>query len=177
MKKAKVFLACLGVIATILFVGTAPAYSSGYPVLGLYTPSSPGDVSVVVVGKFDSSDFSLSDVGSYAQSLQGVLGTLGSSLPGIVFMGPNELAQYGFADADNLKNYIKSVYQGVVDIYVFLDVTKVNSPYSAQYGQNVRIDAWVADLAALVGSTDDYLYAASIEVPEIYLSLLSQLSF
>ena len=177
MKKARVLLACLGVIAAALFAGTAPAYSSGYPVLGLYTPSSPDDVSVVVVVKFDSTDFSLNDVTSYAQSLQGVLQMFGSSLPGIVTLGPDQLAQYGFADADNLKNYVKSIYSGIVDIYVFLDVTTVNSPYSAQYGPNIRIDAWVADLGMLISSTDDYLYVASIEVPEMYLSLLSQLQF
>ncbi|MEJ2696999.1 MAG: hypothetical protein P8013_10160 [Candidatus Sulfobium sp.] len=164
MKKGKVLLACVGVIAAVLFVGTAPAYSSGYPVLGLYMPGGSDNLSAVVVGKFDSSDFTLQEVDTYAQSLPLVLGMFGGSLPGITVYGPGQLAQIGsaFADADYLKDYIKGIYQGVVDFYVFLDITKANN----SYGPIVRIDA-------LLDTTDGYLYVGSLEVPVAYFQLLT----
>ncbi len=174
MKKTRVFLACLGIIAAVLFMGTAPAYSSGYPALGLYMTGNPEDISVVVVGKFDSS-FNPQDVDAFFSA---AMSLVGGSLPGVTVLGPSQLAQYGspFNDADSLKAFVKSAYQGLgIDLYIFLDATKVNS-VEAQYGKNVRINAWVADMASEVGFTGDYLYATSIEVPELYLQLLSQLS-
>ncbi|HWR88712.1 MAG TPA: hypothetical protein VN260_00500, partial [Dissulfurispiraceae bacterium] len=60
------------------------------------------------------------------------------------------------------------------DLYLFLDISKTPS-ISAQYGNNIKIDVWVPDLAALLGFSGDYLYAATLETPEVLTGFLSLL--
>lgn len=172
MKKTKVLLTCFGIIVAVFLMGTAPAYSSGYPALGLYLPSTAGDTSVIVVAKFDSS-FNVQDVDSFFAAAMSLIG--GSMPQGLAVYGPSQLVPYQITDADILKNTALSIYQELgISLYIFLDVTKVNS-VDPQYGQNVRINAWLADAAYDFGFTGNYLYAASVEVPEVYFQMLSQL--
>ncbi len=178
MKKEKVFFACLGLIAGMFFVTAVPAYSSGYPFAAALISS---DTSVIVVGKFDSSEsgFTYAEAEGYSQAVAGAVGLLGTDSQDVIVLSPSQIASYGYTDADTLKQLIKSAYtQSGFNLYVFLDITKVDS-VEPQYGKNVRIDVWLADMVPLAnGLTGDsltgaYLYVTTIEVPETYLSALA----
>lgn len=168
MKKSRVFIACFGLIASILFVTAATAYSSGYPfAAGLYSQG----MNVIVVGKFDSSEFTAQEAENFSQGAADAVGLLGTAGQGLIVLTPSQLASSGLTDADAVKQMVKNIYmQSGFDLYIFLDITKVDS-IQPQYGQNVRIDAWVADMAPLLGLTGDYLYVTTLEVPEMYLQL------
>jgi hypothetical protein len=178
MKRARVLLTCLGLIVGIFFVTTAPAYSSGYPFAAGLASS---DTMVIVVGKFDSSasGFTYAEAEGYSQAVASAVGLLGTLSQGVIILPPSQLASYGLTDADALNQEIKNIYvQSGFSLYIFLDITKVDS-VQRQYGRNVRIDVWAADMVPLANSltgdslTGSYLYVTTIEVPETYLSALA----
>jgi len=163
-------------ITVFLLAVTTTAFSAGYPVLAAIEPVSPDDPSIIVVGKFDQGAFSEAQADRLSDAVVGLIGSLGLTQGNTLLFKPSQLrAQFGATDADALKSVAKSAYRGAgFDLYIFLDITKKAS-ISAQYGSNIKVDVWVADLAALLGFSGDYLYVATLETPEAITSLLSLL--
>ncbi len=163
-------------IAVFLLAVTTTAFSAGYPVLAAVDPVSPDDPAIVVVGKFDQGAFTEAQADQLSDAVAGLIGSLGLTQGTPLVLKPSQLRiQFGATDADALKSVAKIAYQGAgFDLYIFLDVTKKAS-VSAEYGSNIKIDVWVADLAALLGFSGDYLYVATLETPEMITSFLSLL--
>jgi hypothetical protein len=166
MNKRLLCIWAIAIALTMMFASTALA--SGYPMIA-------GDMSsgVLVVGKFDSNSFTLSEANQIAATVAGMLGMLGEQTQ---FFGPSQVGPaFGISDGDAVKSAAKSAYQSYgFDVYIFLDIKRVGA-VSQDLGQNLRIDVWVADMAAELGIPGDYLYAASIEAPEMYLSMVGEL--
>jgi len=173
MKKATIVIVSLVLGVTLL--GFSTGYAAGYPVAAIGTST---DTSIIVIGKFDPASFSQVEAQNISSTifgaLSGILGSLGSG-SNTTLLTPDQLSGYGIADADYLKTLVKDNYIALgFDIFVFLDIKRTN-PVSQVSGPNIRIDVWVADKASLFELTGDYLYAASVEAPEMYLSLLQSL--
>ncbi len=173
MRSIRLFAVAL-ILGTLL-VGTGVASAAGYPFAVL--DNSTG-TSAVIVGKFASGSGQFTQqeaqnlVDSVVAAVQSTLGSTGGS----TILGPSDLASVGYGDADALKDFIKQNYMAAgIDVYIFLDI-KRTAQYAAKFGNNIRIDVYVADMAQPLGISADYLYAASIEAPEMYLSLLQSFS-
>lgn len=158
----------------ILAVCTGVASAAGYPFAVLDTSTED---SVIVVGKFasGSGQFTEQEAQNLVQSVvAAVQGTLGSSGGSTIFT-PSALKAAGLGDADELKTLVKQNYRAAgFDLYIFLDI-KRTAQYATGFGNNIRIDVYAADMASFVDVSAPYLYAVSIEAPEMYLSLLSSL--
>lgn len=162
------------VVGFVFLVGlSAVSYAGGYPILA-FTANCPNSPSpdcpdFVVVGKFDSADFSYADAQGLSMTISSLVSSFLGSYQVLVFT-PNDLSPYGFTDADTLKNLVYNVYPNYFLLYIFLDINRTNSPQPA-IGKNIAIDIWLADVSYQLGINEPYLYIATIEVPELYLSL------
>ena len=158
----------------MLAIGTATAYSSGYPALAVGSLNitgsngTPSKIDYVVVAKFASgaSGFTQADAEKYSDL---VVTALTSVLPssGVIILTPNQLTG---VDADYAKSYIAGVYAGLgYEVFIFVDVKKA-AAVSALAGQNIRLDIYAT---GLLGSSEMYL--ASVETAISYIDLLGGL--
>lgn len=166
MKSTKIIATCL----LILLIGATSAFASGKAMIGTY---DDGSSSLVVVAKF-ADNFSSAEADNMAAALGTVLGMTGTT-GAQLYMPSQVAAMFGSSDGDYIKDGVKSQYTSYgFDSYIFLDVKKV-AGVSGATGINVRIDLWIADMAAQLGMPGDYLYVASLEVPQMYVSQLQSL--
>lgn len=156
--------------AIILFM-SGSSFASGYP-FAVLTPS--GSNSVIVLGKFDSSSGQFTQTeaqnltATVAPIIQGLLKNIVQT--DVTILTPDDLKAY---DADKWKSMVKKDYKSWgFTIYAYVDVTKT-AEYVKGFGPNMRLDVYIADMALFVGVLADYLYAASVEIPYKYISLLS----
>jgi len=169
MKKLKIV--SMSTIIGILLLFATAAFAGGYPFAVLDTSTS---TKIVVVGKFSTQFTQQEAQNASAAVISLVQENLGSSGTTAMYT-PNELASFGVGDADYLKSLVKDNYVAAgFDLYVFVDIKRV-AEYVPGFGGNVRIDLFIADMAAALGISADYLYALSIEAPELYASLFSAL--
>ncbi len=175
MRKTKIYL--LSLVMGLTFFTSAGAIASGFP-LAILSSSSLGYV--IVIGKFasgsgqftqaEANNLSLSVAGAIPGLIQSLLGSSSVSAPTV--LTPNQLAAAGLSDADDVINLVKANYKAWgYSFYAVVNISKYFE-YATGYGQNLRLDVYIADIAALLGLGGDYLYAASIEVPYMYASLL-----
>jgi len=168
MNKTKVFI--LSMVIGLLAFGASSASASGYP---FFVLDQSSETPIVVVGKF-STQYTQAEAQNLTSTVVALVqDTLGSSGSTIIYT-PNQLVSLGLGDADYLKNLIKNIYaQYGIELYIFVDIKQV-SQYAAGFGPNARIDVYIADMAAELGISADYLYALSIEHPKMYTDLLLQ---
>lgn len=179
MRTAKKRLALL--IISFLLVGASTAYSSGIPAADMYVAGSSSvlPINVIIVVKYDAASYTFAEAEALSQIVSKLLGvtstlagSIGLSTAGLSHYTPSQLAAAGYTDADTLKILIKNSYQALgFNFYAFVDISRVTSVTPA-LGPAMRIDIWFADLALVMGMTGDYLYIASLEIPEAYLTLL-----
>jgi len=174
MKSIRLLL--VGLILGGMVVCSGVASAAGYPFVVVDTSVYP----TIVVGKFASGagQFTQTEAENLVQSIvaavegQDLVNTSTASV-----LTPSQLAGlsingHSLSDGDYVKNLVKQNYvDWGLGLYIFLDVRK-KAEYSAGFGNNVRIDVYVADMASLLGISADYLYALSIETPAMYVSLL-----
>lgn len=156
MKKILFFFVCLFLITSV-----STAIAGGYPMAAI---GSFSGIDAVVVGKFDSSDFTFAEANQISQILGGGLSLLG--LPGAFLVTPQQLQSiYGITDADALKNFVFANYKAAgLDLFIFLDINKVNAVDPA-LSPSLRADVWLA-------GTSSYMYLLSIEIPLAYIMSL-----
>ncbi|MBW2148042.1 MAG: hypothetical protein JRI22_13555 [Deltaproteobacteria bacterium] len=164
----------LGLIVAVFVVGAPAVYAAGFPMAATI---NTGEDSIIIVGKFNDSMFTSSEVDELATTINVLLGLLSDSEFTVSFFSLDFLRNLGFGDADALRDFILERYvQAGFDLYIFLDITKRPSVQpTLGTGQSIRIDAFVAGFAALFESSEDFLYVASIEAPEFFLALLGSL--
>lgn len=178
MKKT-VMLLRTAIITLSIFAGITAVHAGGIPALDIY---NSGGTSIIVLGSYDSAGFTFDEantistlVSSLSSQIGPLLGLSGLSTSGLSNFTPSQLKTYGYTDADTLKTFIKDSYlPSGFSLYIFLDITK-SAGISQAYGQNLKINIWIADLASTLGMTGDYLYLGSIELPMMYITFLSGL--
>lgn len=171
-------------IVGFFFITASIAYSSGTPALDFYIAGSSSAIplNVVVVSKYDSASYTYAEAEAISQAVSKLIGlgstlagSLGLSTAGLSHFTPSQVAAWGITDADILKNLVKTYYQSWgFNFYAFADIKRVTS-VAPELGHAMRIDIWIADLPVLLGLTGDYLYIASLEIPETYLTLLGSI--
>lgn len=170
MRKIKIYL--LSLVVGTAFLGSACAFASGYP-FGVIVNDT---TSIIVVGKFASGtgQFTQAEAQNLSVSVAGLVQSLlgGSGISTPTVYTPSQLAAIGLGDADNAINLVKTNYLALgYDLFALVNISKT-AQYTAGFGPNMRVDIYIADQAALVGVNAPYLYAASIEVPLLYTTLL-----
>ncbi len=90
-------------------------------------------------------------------------------------MTPSQAAaNFGITSADAFAAFALNDYKAYgLDLYVFLDVSRVAGLSESRLpGNNVRIDAWIGGIQSLLPGLvpGNYLYLASVKVPEFYLT-------
>lgn len=172
MLRGKNILAVL--VLSLLVAASSTIYASGFPMVSIIT--AEGD-SIIVVGKIDDSTFTFSEADELATTVNRLLGLVDSEDVTVSLLTPGFLQGVGFSDADAVKDLVLGSYrQEGFELYIFLEISKRTSLQTGLgTGQSLRIDAYVAGLAALFGSSENYLYVASIEAPEFFLALAGSL--
>jgi hypothetical protein len=173
---------CRIFVLTIALIGLpfTMANASGIPAAGLMTdPDSP----LLVVIKFGA-DFTQQDAETNAQLISQALGLAGqytTVTQGFMFFSPATLAQMGMTDADALKDLLRAPAEQLGYLFIFLDISKKPSAGGTQYGLSHKVDVWIANdrtvsqFAHALGLTGAFLYAATLEYPEMYPQLLTQM--
>lgn len=162
------------IIITFFLIGASTAYSSGIPALDA---AVMGTTKLIIVTKYDSASYTYAQAEAFSQTVTKLLGSVstltGSNGIAIGHYPPSQVASWGITDADTLKSLVKTYYKSWgFTLYAFIDIKRITSTTAPALGPTMRIDIWVADLAALLKQTGDYLYIASFEIPEAYLTLL-----
>ena len=174
--KLKAFVIVFALVA----LSFTTAQASGIPAAGLMNDP---DFPALVVIKFGTG-FTQQDAQTAAQLISQALGLAGQYTTvsqGIAFFSPTSLAQMGITDADFLKDMLKAPAEQLGYLYIFLDISKKPSAGGAQYGQSHKVDIWISNdqtmsqFASALGVTGPFVYIATLEYPEMYPQLLSQL--
>lgn len=177
---SKKTLLTFSLILCILTIGSATAYSSGYPAaaIGTFTGSngSTSRVDYVVLAKFASgaSGFTFAEAESYSEmvvtAVSSLMSSLGDGALTPTTFTPSQLAAAGIADGDAARTLVANNWAAAgMEIYVFLDIKKAPAVTAAS-GPNIRMDIYAS---GLMGSAEIYL--ASIEAPIQYFSILGSL--
>ncbi len=180
-----IIVACL---AVFFIMGVSVAFGDPLPSAGYPSVSVLGDteIQVGVLSKYEASSFTAAEAeaisGQVATILSTLLGSMGldTSVNLMVNMTPSQVAaNFGITSADTFAAFALHNYKAYgLDLYVFLDVSRVAGlNESGLPGNNIRINAWIGDIQSLLPGLvpGDYLYAASVEVPEFYLTLATSL--
>jgi hypothetical protein len=165
MGKKKMMAIMMSIVGIMFFASMS--FAGGYPFGIIDTGSS---TKIIVVGKFSAGFTQQEAQNASAAVISLVNSNLGSSTTGTSFFTPNDFKSMGIEDADLLKSAVKSVYQSWgFGLYVFIEVKRVGE-YAPGFGNNVRVDAYIADMAVPLGISSDYLYLLSIETSEFLLT-------
>lgn len=172
-------LKTLCIVLALVAVSFSMANASGIPAAGIMNDP---DFPVIVVMKFGAG-FTAQDAQNSAQLISqaiGLAGQLTTAAQSVLFYSPANLAQLGVTDADVLKTALKGPAAQLGFTYLFLDMSKKAS-VEAQYGQNIKVDIWVANdgpaaqLTSGLGVTGAYIYIATIEFPENFPQVLARM--
>lgn len=172
----KIVILALVVAALAGSVGSALAVG-GYPFLVLAEGSEDGSATIAIVGKFydGAGQFTFDEANTLVTSVTtGVTDLLGTPVA-VPVLTPRQLTDLGYGNADSDKALLKSAYKSAgIEFLVFVDIKKTGE-YAPGFGQNMRVDVYIVDLATLIGPPipPGDLYVASLELPYVYVSLLN----
>jgi hypothetical protein len=171
----KIVILALVVAALVGSFGSALA--SGYPFLVLAEGNESGTATIAILGKFHegAGQFTFDEANTLVTSvIAGVTNLLGTPAA-VPVLTPRQMTDLGYGNADNDKAFLKSAYKSAgIEFLVFVDIKKIGE-YAPGFGQNMRVDVYIVDLATLIGPPlpPGDLYVASIELPYVYVSLLN----
>jgi len=170
-------LLTLSLILCILTIGTATAFSSGYPAAALGSLNITGSdgkttkIDYVVVAKFTSgaTGFTFTEAETYSELVVTAVTSLLSSSD-VTTLTPSQLAAAGISDADAAKSLVANNYKAAgYEVFVFIDIKKA-AAVTALTGPNIRLDIYASGLLG-----DSEMYLASIETAIAYLDLFGSL--
>jgi hypothetical protein len=172
-------------LSMILALGIGSNAMAGGRAAALLVYTAEG--SAVGLVDFNQAQFTLSEANQLAGLLQFGADFLESLLtaqaPGVsvttVVYTPSQLASFGLnlEDADVANKFIRDNLAALgADAYIKAVATKVNPPQGVFTGQNIRLDLYLLASGLGIGGSG-LTYVASVEVPAVFIQMLSQLGF